>query len=163
MTINNTLGARCVDDLCKRIRANWFAPDGIVTLIESWREALEAAFEAVAEHDHDRVLTIPAIPDSDVAVNVLANWDDYLGRNVVWDVLEDATAARGAEQAPQEERDVTVVFRAGDLELRVLWFETPDSGTTDEQIVQAAAWFVEDETGNNPSDWAATIEIVRPS
>jgi hypothetical protein len=101
MTTKDTFGARCVDSLCGRISANWFAPRSIISLIEEWRDALEAAFEAVAEHDPDRVISIPARPDSDTAVCVLGNWDDFLGRSVVWDVLEDKVAETQGAQASQ--------------------------------------------------------------
>lgn len=118
MTTNDTFGARCVDDLCGRISTNWFSPRSIISRIEGWREALEAAFEAVAEHDPDRVISIPATPDSDTAVCILGNWDDYLGRSVVWDVLEDATAVRGADEkdvrADEYRVTVTVTVRAED-------------------------------------------------
>mgnify|MGYP007086238942 CR=1 FL=1 len=55
--------------------------------------------------------------------------------------------------------DVTIVWRDEDAELRVRW--TTSEGTPDEVAVEAAGWWVGDEWGVNPNDWAASVEVVR--
>lgn len=150
MNINGTIGARCFDNLHRYVGYKWLQGRAIQERLDLWRDALVAAFDAVAEHDNDRVISIPALPDSDTAINVLSNWDSYLGHGAVWDILTGVQEAeQDDDEAPTEYRvTITVTLRAEDLD---------SSLNAAQDAVALAAWQVSE---LSPFDTVA-VEHVR--
>lgn len=89
---NAELAAVAAEGLATAVRMKWF---GIAPLrVEHWLPTIEEAYLAYIDGDKNRVIALPedaTTPDgrnSDPAIKILDAFDDYLGRNIVWESLD---------------------------------------------------------------------------
>lgn len=147
MSTPDTFGARCVDNLCDRISFSWFAPRGIISRIEAWRDPLAAAFDALAEQEPARLIPIPDTFEADTAENVLDNWNDYLGRDAIYVTLAAVTGLDDEDNEPAaaEERVFSVTVTL------VVTTTDPDASISELQdAASVALWAIDDHSSFIP-------------
>ena len=83
------LAELAVADLRGAVRLKWFRAGEILELMDLWHSALADSFAAAMEQDSDRVVEIPGAMYRDTAYKVLENWDNWLGRDIVFSILEE--------------------------------------------------------------------------
>ena len=94
-TMNNTnyspaeLAKLALGELRVAVRLSWFQPDVIIERLDLWHSTLAAAFLAAFEGDEHRGVDLPNSAGRGSADDVLHGFNDWLGRDVVFSILED--------------------------------------------------------------------------
>jgi hypothetical protein len=83
------LSELAVAELRAAVQLKWFRAGEILDRLDLWHSALADSFLAALEEDSDRLVEIPAVEYRDTAYNILENWNNWLGRDVVFSILED--------------------------------------------------------------------------
>jgi hypothetical protein len=83
------LSELAVAELRAAVQLHWFRSSEILDRLDLWHSALADSFLAALEEDSDRLVEIPAVEYRDTAYNILENWNNWLGRDVVFSILED--------------------------------------------------------------------------
>jgi len=78
-----------VADLRGAVRLKWFRAGEILERMDLWHSALVDSFAAAMEEDSDRFVEIPAAEYRDTAYNILEHWNSWLGRDIVFSILEE--------------------------------------------------------------------------
>jgi len=86
-------GHRCLDSLRMAVQFSWFRPAEILARLDLWSEVLAECFEAALEDDWSHIVALPANVTGprgiteDRVENILDNFNDWLGKHVVYEVL----------------------------------------------------------------------------
>ena len=75
--------------LRRAITMRWFRAPEILERIDLWHTALVEAFAAVFEGDPHRTVALPSEEGCDAADTVLGAFNDWLGRDIIWAIIED--------------------------------------------------------------------------
>jgi hypothetical protein len=95
---NNATGAELVDNLKMAVRFSWFEPGLILDRLELWSDVLAECFEHALLDDWRHVVALPANVTGprgiteDHVENVLNNFNDWLGRHAIYEVLAERVA-----------------------------------------------------------------------
>jgi hypothetical protein len=90
---NHTTGAELVDNLKLAIQFSWFEPDLILARLDLWSGVLAECFEHALQDDWRHVVALPANVTGprgiteDHVENILDNFNDWLGRHVIYEIL----------------------------------------------------------------------------
>jgi hypothetical protein len=89
----NLTGAECVNSLKSAVQFSWFQPGLILERLELWSDVLAECFEHALLDDWRHVVALPANVTGprgvteDTVENVLNNFNDWLGRHVIYEIL----------------------------------------------------------------------------
>jgi hypothetical protein len=90
---NNTTGAQLVDNLKLAVQFSWYQPGLILDRLELWSDVLAECFEHALQDDWRHVVALPANVTGprgiteDTVESVLDNFNDWLGRHVIYEIL----------------------------------------------------------------------------
>lgn len=88
---NSLTATRATRGLTRAVEAKWF---NAAPRVRHWNPTIEAAYEALLNGDGENLIELPDgaySPDGksyDKAISVLEAFNDWLGRNIVWEVLD---------------------------------------------------------------------------
>jgi hypothetical protein len=89
----NPTGAQLVDNLMLAIQFSWYQPGLILERLELWSDVLAECFEHALLDDWRHVVALPAHVTGprgiteDTVESVLDNFNDWLGRHVIYEIL----------------------------------------------------------------------------
>ena len=94
----NLTGAECVNSLKSAVQFSWFQPGLILERLELWSDVLAECFEHALQDDWRHVVALPANVTGprgiteDHVENILDNFNDWLGRHAIYEVLAERVA-----------------------------------------------------------------------
>jgi hypothetical protein len=83
------LAELAVAELRAAVQLKWFRAGEILDRLDLWHSALADSFLAAFEGEAYRQIVVPAEQYQDSAGNILHAFNDWLGRDVVFSILED--------------------------------------------------------------------------
>jgi hypothetical protein len=89
----NPTGAELVDNLKLAVQFSWFQPAQILARLDLWSGVLAECFEHALQDDWRHVVALPANVTGprgvteDYVENILDNFNNWLGRHVIYEIL----------------------------------------------------------------------------
>jgi len=93
MNNTHTTGYELVDNLKLAVQFSWYQPGLILERLDLWSDALAECFEHALEDDWSHVVALPANVTGprgvteDTVESLLDNFNDWLGRHVIYEIL----------------------------------------------------------------------------
>ena len=90
---NNATGAELVDNLKLAVQFSWHQPGLLLKRLDLWSDVLAQCFEYALQDDWRHVVALPANVTGERGVtedhveNILDNFNDWLGRHVIYEIL----------------------------------------------------------------------------